>query len=72
MLTDDMPLHLRIKTVLRDYPEGLSTRELAEKLGRWQPTVSAIVSKQHSYGAGVEKVGPRRGAGTRWKLRETA
>ena len=68
--TDDMPLHLRIKVVLRDYPKGLSTKELAQITDRDQQTVSAVVSKIYSYGGGIEKIGPPFGAGTRWRLRE--
>jgi DNA-binding Lrp family transcriptional regulator len=70
--TDDMPLHLRIKTVLKDFPQGLTSRELAEKVGRWQPTVSACVSKIHNYGGPIEKIGAGYGAGTKWRLREAA
>lgn len=68
--TDDMPLHLRIRAVLKDYPQGLSTRDLANILCVAQYSVSPVVSKLHAYGAGIEKTGPNRGAGTKWRIRE--
>lgn len=67
-LSDPRPLHQRIKVVLRDHPEGLSTNELAAILGDSRSAVSSICSKQHSYGAGVEKIGPPRGQGVKWRL----
>jgi hypothetical protein len=62
-------LRVRIKEELAKWPDGISTKELAERLGDPQYTISSVVSKMHSYGAGVEKVGSTFGRQTRWRLR---
>ena len=53
---DPRPLRVRIKDMLGKHPEGLMTKELAAHLGDPQYTVSGVLSKLVSYGAGVQKV----------------
>lgn len=70
--SDPRPLRVRIIEALKPYPLGLTARELAQVMGDWQPGISSIVSKMHTYGGPVEKVcndGNGYGKGVRWRLR---
>jgi hypothetical protein len=66
---DSRPLRARIKEMLKLHPEGLSTKELSILLGDPQYTISSVISKLHSYGAGVDKCGANFGPGCKWRLK---
>lgn len=66
---DPRPLHIRIFEMLKRYPLGIGTKDLAELLGDHKPTVSAMISKMAIYGARIEKIGGNRGQKCLWRLK---
>lgn len=65
---DPRPLRIRVMEVLENFPDGLTTKELAHYLGEPQYTVSAIVSRLFLYGPHVEKINRAMGPGVKWRL----
>lgn len=67
---DTRALRIRVLEVLENFPDGLTTKEIAEYLGEAQYTVSPIVSRLFLYGPQVEKVNRSMGPGVKWRLRK--